>query len=1043
MRPTLLFLCALLLAAGAGPGPAFALDPARPLLHYTLDRWTKADGLPNATIRCLAQTADGYVWLGTEEGLVRFDGVRFTIFRPDDTPALPSPLVEHLLATPDGDLWIGTEGGVARRHDGAFSRPAAQGEVGEVFGIVRGPDGTLWVNGAKALFAWDGARLVARPLGGAAGEVAANPSSIGFAHDGAAWLIHDGALFRVANGAAVPWNEPQFAGRHARELYDDARGGLWLQCEPAGTARLEGGRWRFLGARDGLAGDLLRAVLTTSTGDTWAGLAGRGVQLVRGAAVSVLGAAQGLGDDTVESFLEDAHGDLWIGTNGGGLVRLRDAPFVSLGSREGLPYPHTTTVTEDAAGRILVGTQGGGLWRANGTGWARVPAGPHDPGPPVVSALARDAAGRVLIGTVGAGLFRLEGDAWMTLPKGAPPASATIAILAEPDGTLVAGGSFGVARTGRDEGAIDPLPGARLMVSAVRRDAAGALWIGSMNHGLFRGAGGTWEHLFDKPSVLALHADAQGRVWIGTYGGGLALWHDGRLTTFRAKDGLPSDTAFSILEDDDGFLWVGDNGGAYRVAKAALERFARGTIARIPARRFGRLEGLRAAETNGGGEGTGYRAHDGRLWFATPDGVAVVDPRRLRAPVAAPRVAIEEVLVDGQPSASGRDGTHDIPAGGHRVEIRYTVPDPAAAARATFRARFTGLEHEWVEVGSRRTAYATAPAPGRYTFEVLALDAEGAAGSTPMSASTPRPAIVRLRVLPAWWQTTWFRATALLVLVLAAFAAYRVRVSRYAARQAALERLVAARTQELAETNASLERRVADGVQKLRGAERMAAYGELVAGVAHEVRHPIAALQSAAYLLQDMVVDPPPEMRTPLATLQREARRMTVLMDDLLAFARPEAIVRRETEVRPMLAAAADSFAAHDAAPALPVTLDVDPALGRVAVDRDRLEQVLVNLLENARRHARGVTALTLRARGADGRLVLEVADDGAGIDPAVLPRVFEPFFSGGKGTGLGLAIAQRVVQQHGGTIAADSAPGRGTTIRIDLPLNPGPPAVP
>jgi signal transduction histidine kinase len=255
---------------------------------------------------------------------------------------------------------------------------------------------------------------------------------------------------------------------------------------------------------------------------------------------------------------------------------------------------------------------------------------------------------------------------------------------------------------------------------------------------------------------------------------------------------------------------------------------------------------------------------------------------------------------------------------------------------------------------------------------------------------------------------------------------YHGRVQRLVARE---------HVRTLEEVNRDLEQRVALGIDRLRATERLAAYGQLVAGVAHEVRHPVFALRAAAYLIAQKAGELGPDLATPIRTLREETDRMSRLMEDLVQFSREPVLARATIDPSELLETTAASFrAAHgDGLPA--IVVEVEPGLPQISIDRDRMIQVLLNLAVNARRHAGGVTRIVLgAARRADGGVRLRIANDGRGIDPAVLPRIFEPFYTGGGGTGLGLAIVDRIVRTHGATIAVESGLAAGTSFTIDLP---------
>jgi len=306
------------------------------------------------------------------------------------------------------------------------------------------------------------------------------------------------------------------------------------------------------------------------------------------------------------------------------------------------------------------------------------------------------------------------------------------------------------------------------------------------------------------------------------------------------------------------------------------------------------------------------------------------------------------------------------------------------------------------------------------------------------------PAGVRLTVLPPVWMRGWFLALVVMVVAVTAVSTHRIRLAIVHRHARELTREVAARTKNLQEakrqlqdSNLTLEQRVADGIEALREAERMAAYGTMVASMAHEVRHPIFSLKTVAYVLKKHL-GKNEAVHNQLRILDRGIERMSALMDDLLEFARPPELAPVKTDPTHMLHEAAEEFvAAHQGERPAKILFDIQDALPGVALDPGRMAQVFINLMENAQRHAEGVTTITLGAAACEKGIVFRVSNDGAGIPEEIRSHMFEPFFTGGKGTGLGLAIVQRVVRDHGGSIQLDNGEGGGAVFSITIPHHP------
>jgi signal transduction histidine kinase/streptogramin lyase len=660
-----------------------------------------------------------------------------------------------------------------------------------------------------------------------------------------------------------------------------------------------------------------------------------------------------------------------------------------------------------------------------------------------VRAIYEDRAGNVWIGTQGGGLNRFRDGRFDTYVfKDAGAQNDVRAIYEDRQGRLWMGGALGQSslyqfKDGtlvpflREDGT--PFP---VMIYTLLEDRKGSLWIGAARELIqlrdgkitsFRTEDG-----FSGFNVMSLYEDREGALWIGTYGGGLGRFKDGSFTNYSVREGLFDAVVYQILEDDRGCLWLSGNKGIFCVRKRELNELADGKIKSVSCVPYGIADGMKTIECSGAHQSAGCKTKDGKLWFPTIQGVAVIDPNNVPTNTLAPPVHIEHALIDGETVDLRRDIT--APPGKGELEFHYTALSFLDPSKVTFKYQLEGYDDEWVEAGARREAFYTNIPPGQYRFRVKACNNNGVWNEA--------GAAIEFSLEPHFYQTGWFYALWAMVLVVVGPSIYWLRVRQLRARQKALETVVAQRTQELAELNQSLERRVDEGVRALAEAERMAAYGQMVAGVAHEVRHPIFALRTAAYVLKQNFEDRSMAEMV-LTTIERETNRMMNVVDDLLEFARPKALLLAPTDLHQIVQEAVETYRAENGPPPLNIVVEAVPGLPPVEVDRSRMVQVLVNLIQNAAKHAEGATTVTLSVNGLGettehpSQVCLRVKDDGAGIAPEHLPQVFDPFFTTGRGTGLGLSIVQRIVKEHGGTITAQSEPGHGAVFTISLPAKP------
>lgn len=799
-RPSLICLVAALLAL---PSRAAALDPAKAITQFMHSVWQTRDGLPQNTISAIAQTPDGHLWLGTREGLARFDGLRFKIFNTESTPEIGHNQILSLFTDKDGALWIGTwGGGLTRLEAGRFTRfTAADGLPSElVSAIFQDAQGRLWVGtDGGGLTRLDGDRFTPIPSRDALGKhvraIAEDATGL--------WIGSDAGLARLAHGGSLESFGPQqgLAHRSVRTLLRTRGGVLWIGTEH-GLNWMDGRTlWSFPDGRP-LAHDMILALREDRHGGVWVGTDAQGLRRVHDGVVASFTSQDGLSNNSVYSLFEDREENLWIGTNLGGLNRLRDARITPFTQREGLSSNYTRSVFEDAEGSLWIGTEGGGINRLRDgriTTFTTKQGLSND----TVLSIAQDPSGALWIGT-DSGLTRFQNDRMQSMTRNTPMANESVLALAiGADGSIWMG-TYAAGLVQYRDGAFTAFNTSNGFphntVNVIHEARDGTLWIGTRGGGLSRYRDGQFTTFTTRDGltdnlVFALHEDAAGAIWIGTYGGGLNRLKDGRFTSVRRAQGLYDDVIHRIVDDGAGQFWMSTNRGIFRVRNAELDAVADGTAAAATSVAYGSRDGMRNAECNGGGS-AGAMTRDGRIWFPTIEGVVSLDPKQLGTSAPPPPVAIADVLVDGR--AVDPRPPLTLPASAQTLALDFTAMSLVAPESIRFRYRLEGLEDEWVEADGRRTAYYSKLPPGRYQFRVIASSRDGVWGDA--------GATLALAVAPNWYETAWFRGGVVLMLALIGPLLYRARVAHLIAQKASLERIVAERTAELAEANARLVR---------------------------------------------------------------------------------------------------------------------------------------------------------------------------------------------------------------------------------------------
>lgn len=775
--------------AQAPPSALPSLDPERAITQHAHDVWQRAQGLPQNGVAAIAQTADGYLWVGTEEGLARFDGVTFTAFDRRNVPALASNNISTLLAARDGTLWIGTRGGgLLRLRESQFTRiDSRDGQVNQaITALHQSPDGTVWIGTAAGLHRVDGDGLVTVPLpGGGRGTVWALATQ----PDGTLWIAVGRAIARLA-GSRVTWltDADGLASPEVRALLAGRDGAMWIGTR-SGLQRFRDGRFETWTRTQGLGANLVVALEEDRAGTLWIGTRGGGLARLTAAGFSTFSTADGLSHEDAVSLFEDREGSLWIGTNNGGLNRLRHSTVTTTGAHEGLSHDIVLPVVTDDAGVVWAGTYGGGLNRIEGdrvTTFRQANGLSSD----IVLSLWPARGGGIFVGTR-AGIDRIAGGRVTNLTAQLGLRLPTVnALYEDRAGALWIGTRNGLLKAAN--GSVERFGVAddwsNDFVSAILEDGGGAIWVGTQGGGVRRYADGRWTGLSENdglPSavVWSLNLDSRGTVWAGTTAG-VARWNGTRFTAYTAAHRLPSDSIFQVLDDGAGSLWMSSNLGIFRVSRASLDAVDGGAAA-LDVRWFDESDGMRSRECNGGFQPAGWR--DGtRLLFPTTRGLVTIDPARIWRNTQPPPVLIESTVVNGVEFTPWLPAVADPGPGD--LEFRYRSTSLLAAPKARFRYRLEGFDETWVQAQDRRTAFYTNIPPGEYTFRVTARNEDGVWNDT--------GAAVTLRLRPKFHQRPiFFVLLGGLALALAG-AAHQVRVRSLRAR----DRVLAAGTEERLKT---------------------------------------------------------------------------------------------------------------------------------------------------------------------------------------------------------------------------------------------------
>jgi signal transduction histidine kinase/ligand-binding sensor domain-containing protein len=959
--------------------PALALDPHKTLTQYARTTFTQMQGLPQDTIRAIAQTADGYLWLGTDEGLARFDGYEFVTFDKSNGD-LPANSITSLAAAPDGALWIGTTNGLAYRRGKAFriytTKDGLPDEAITQLTVDRA--GHVWIVAGVYLSEFTGGKFVNRAPGAELPVQAVR--NVLEDRRGRLWVAGLDAVGTLSGGAFhAVLSAAELQGMFTTPIVVDRRGNLWLGGNRGIITRSPDGAIRRFTDRDGLPNIYVRALWEDRDGNLWAGT---NAGIARFDGERFVAAGQEAGAELVRCLFEDREGNLWVGSNSG-LTRYRDTAFTVYGKPEGLPSDEPNTVFQDHTGRIWVGFHDAGLMLLS-PGPRRVFTTRDGLPNNEIFSIREAANGDLLIGARG-GMARMrDGKFDVYVPSDPLARLSVFDALEDRDGNVWLATGGGLCRLrGRDfRVVVRSAPVLADAIVVLGEGADGAIWAGSFGRGLWRVQGNdvrqyTTAQGLPNDQIRSLYQGGSGTLWIGTFGGGLAAMRDGKFVSFTERDGLLSDNV-SDISDDGQSLWLSTTRGICRIAKQQLTDFAEGRRSRLEPVNYGLEDGLRSAQcapSYPAGSG-GNRTVDGRLWFTTTRGLAVYDPRTAKPPLLAPEVELVGIDANGAPIDIS--GPARLGPGAERVQIRYTGIHLAAPERVQYQYKLEGLDHDWVHAGARRVINYNSLAHGRYRFIVKAELPNGVASERAYD----------FVVLPRFYETWWFRGLGMAALLAAGWAVYQLRLGQIRARFAAV-------IQERARLAREIHDTLAQGF----------------VGISAQL---------------DAVALSMPEDGTPARKHLDLARRMA--RHSVTEARRSVMDLRAGVLEGQELPAALESGARMWAAGSnVPVKVEVSGENRELPQETEQhVIRIAQEAVTNALKHS-GAAHIRIKLHMEEHKLSLRIEDDGRGFEP-------EGAFAS-TGGHFGLIGMRERAERMGGEFRLESRPAEGTAIDLRVPL--------
>ena len=988
------------------------LGGRRPLNQYVHDRWTEKDGLPQNGVYSLMQSRDGYLWFGTQEGLVRFDGLRFTVFDRLNSRELKSTWARFLLEDYDGGIWISytTRGtGAALYKDGVMRS----------FGLKDGlrSDNVLYVAMTRDSSKWfvHGPWGVTRYKNGMMttyGRAEGLPNDTVFAvsddSKGNLWFATPNGivrydqknftLFSTQNG--LPHNRVWYISNRGDCIFEDSRNNIWMATD-SGLVRYYDGTFTTFTKSDGLLENRVRAIVEDKSGTLWI-VTNSGINsLTNGSIASYnpsrpfktvgahfvdknsdvwlatenglwrfgngmydhYGKEDGVSDEFYETVLIDPEGSIWFGAETDGLHRLREGKFVTYGKEKGLKDEVLSAVFEDSKGNLWLGSTTGGIARLSGgsTTVFDEKRGLNQS----VRGIAEAPDGTIWFGA-GDGLYTFRDGRISRIPlTGGVNGSDLRGLVFRKSGEFIVADNRVVYRmkNKRFERLIpDDITGG---ISSVVEDADQNLWIGTYLTGLYRYGQGTLTHFsaeqgYNGSRVHAILPDHDGNIWIGTADDGAYLIRGGKFTQFTPATGFFDYGVGGIIEDDIGWLWFSGNKGVYRIKKQTLLDFAAGKVSSYSFDAYGTADGMKSRETNAIGRPDVWKLKDGRIVFPTVAGAAIVDPARIRINMIPPRVVLEKFSADN--TARDLKSQISLPPGPGTLEFQYVGITFIGSNRVQYKYMLEGYDKDWVNPGNRNVAFYTHLGPGDYRFHVLAANADGVWDSTGASVS--------FSIQPHFYESRWFYAFALLGFLVGGPSVYLFRVRQLKRREVELGNLVDARTKELRGAMDNLK----ETQNQLVLSEKMASLGQLTAGIAHEIKNPLNFITNFAVLSGDLTRDLRQELEAErdrvdkgraveiegilkdleqnVDKINEHGKRADSIVRGMLLHSRGKAGERQETDMNALLAEytnlAYHGMRAQDHSFNVKLETEFDPSVGKISVVPQDLSRAFLNIVNNA-----------------------------------------------------------------------------------------------
>ncbi len=759
--------------------------------------WTKEHNQSLSSIEAMIQTKDGYIWIGTNNGLFKYDGVRFTIFNSNNTKIFPNDLIYTLFETHDGTLLIGTNKGLIGYHKGIFFNYDFDERLKNigVFSICEDQNENLYIGTMNS-----GLIKIAKNRTITKWESIFRKSPINdlLCKGNIIWISNDNnGLVKLENDRFHFYRDTNIVfKKKIRSIYQDSNGALWLGTVEDGVIRYNERGISVFSQKNGLPSNRILMVNGDKDGSIWIGTAGGGLVKIRNSKIDIFTTKDGLNLDAIKSLLFDNEGILWVGTSGGGLNRIKNNYLTTYTMRNGLNDNYIWSANQDIKNNIWIATGSNGVSIIDAKGIKHLTSS-NGLKSDKIRTLLCDSRGRTWIGSTDSGVsYITEKKIHHFTSTNGLYDNHVRSIFEDSKNNIWIGTETGIKIFSNGNLVPFIIKGvpSRLSIRYIEEDKSGNIWFATGRLGLFKYNGRSLENYstsngLSSNDIISIFCDTDNTFWIAT-GNGLNRYKNGIFKKIRFGNQFDNQLILHILKDDFNNIWLSSFTGLLSANIDSLNAFADGKTGISPSRIFGKEDGMLSTECNGANQNAGVKTRDGRLWFPTMNGIAVIDPYNIFTKIShtSPKVVIDKFAIDDS-IENIYAPTIEVKPGANKYEIHYAALSYKNPNLNRYKYKLEGVDMDWVEVGNRTAAYYTNLSHGEYTFHVIASNSDGIWNT--------QGAKISFTVLPHYYETFWFLSTAVLLGIAGIYGIYKYRLNNLSRTKLYLQKIVKEQTHQL------------------------------------------------------------------------------------------------------------------------------------------------------------------------------------------------------------------------------------------------------